>query len=198
MGNGSNQSQLTINQKIVTWARGNLGKQVGRGQCWDLGENALKNAGALTSNDLGPVGDDDDYVWGDPIADLKDVQPGDILQLRDHVITTETVTEYVFADGSTLTLTNERTAQRGHHTAIAASSPDINGAISTFEQHVKPRGDVVQSLRLNTRSLSPATTSGQERAQNPSTKKMETAKFKRTMTVTVTGTIWAYHPKPKP
>src|SRR3712207_6939702 len=52
-----------------------------------LGEAALKNAGAQTSRDLGEVGEDTDYVWGDPI-DLKDLQPGDILQLRNHLIKT--------------------------------------------------------------------------------------------------------------
>ena len=41
--------------------------KVGRGECWDLGEAALKQAGASTSNDFGPVGADTDYVWGDPI-----------------------------------------------------------------------------------------------------------------------------------
>jgi hypothetical protein len=37
------------------------------------------------SHDLGPVGDDEDYVWGQSI-DIKDLEPGDILQLRDHLV----------------------------------------------------------------------------------------------------------------
>ena len=73
MGSGK-QAVLTINQKIVLWAKGKLGKKVGRGECWDLAEQALKQAGAQTSNDLGPVGDDTDYIWGEKVKNNKDVQ----------------------------------------------------------------------------------------------------------------------------
>ena len=171
--------------------------KIGRGTCWDLGEQALKNAGAQTSNDLGPVGEDTDYIWGDPIADLKDVRPGDILQIRDHLITTNTVIRYVFADGSSIEETDEQTAKRGHHTAIVSSSLDGNGVINTYEQHVKPRGDVIQSLRLYTRNVDPVTTVSSGRQKHPRTKKLEQAKITKTVTVTVTGKIWAYRPKPK-
>jgi hypothetical protein len=58
-------ASLTTNQKVVVWARGKLGHKIGRGECWDLGEQA----GANTSNDLGPVGADTDYIWGDPISE---------------------------------------------------------------------------------------------------------------------------------
>ncbi|WP_128564302.1 hypothetical protein [Methylobacterium crusticola] len=197
MSNGAQQAQLTVNQKVVNWTKGNLGTKIGRGECWDLGEQALKNAGAQTSNDLGPVGEDTDYIWGDSIPSVKDVRPGDILQIRDHVITTITVTKYVFTDGTSLEETREHTAQRGHHTAIVSSSPDSNGVISTYEQHVKPRGDVVQSLRLNTRSIDPVTTTSKGQYKNPTTKKLEQAKITKTVTVTVTGKIWPYRPKSK-
>jgi hypothetical protein len=73
----SKGESLTTNQKVVVWARGKLGHKIGRGECWDLGEAALKQAGASTSSDLGPLGADTDYVWGDPI-DLSKVEPGDI------------------------------------------------------------------------------------------------------------------------
>jgi len=92
---------MTLNQKVVVWAQGHLGKKVGAGECWDLGESALKQAGAQTSNVLGPVGDDTDYIWGDQI-DMKDVQPGDIIQFRDHEATTTTETEYTFSDGTSI------------------------------------------------------------------------------------------------
>jgi hypothetical protein len=36
------QSQLTTNQKVVVWVQGQLGKTVGKGECWDLAEQALK------------------------------------------------------------------------------------------------------------------------------------------------------------
>ena len=76
----------TTSQKVVNWARAQLGKQVRTGECWDLADSALKQAGAKSSGDLGPMDADADYVWGDEVTDLKDVQPGDILQFRDFTI----------------------------------------------------------------------------------------------------------------
>jgi hypothetical protein len=29
------KSPMTLNQKVVVWARGHLGKVVGAGECWD-------------------------------------------------------------------------------------------------------------------------------------------------------------------
>jgi hypothetical protein len=94
---------------------GKVGKKVGARECWDLGEESLKQAGAMTSNDLGPVGPDTDYVWGDPVKNLKDVQAGDIIQLRDHEVETETAKDYVFPDGATLTESNLAVAKRGQN-----------------------------------------------------------------------------------
>lgn len=185
---------LTTNQKVVVWAQGKLGRKVGAGECWDLGEAALKQAGAQTSNDLGPVGDDSDYIWGDEI-DIKDVQPGDILQLRDHEVTTTTDTEYVFPDGSSEQKSQSVTAARGHHTAIANGKLDADGVVQTLEQHVKPLGEVVQNKRLSTRDIPDVTRKTTEKRANPNTKKIETAKVTTTVTVTVTGTIWVYRPK---
>ena len=193
---GDRSDQLTTNQRIVNWAEGNLGKKIGRGLCWDLGEDALKVAGAKTSNDLGPVGEDTDYVWGDPIDALKDVQPGDLLQLRDHLVTTTTVTKYTFNDGSTIAETDERVAKRGHHTAIVNSIPTADGMIKTYEQHVNGR-DVIQKMTLYTRDILPVTTRLTGKFKHPKTKKIEDAKIAKTVTVKVSGTIWAYHPKTK-
>jgi hypothetical protein len=193
---GEPNAELTLNQKVLTWAQGRLGKKVGKGECWDLGEQALQQAGAQTSNDLGPVTDDADYVWGDAIA-LKDIQPGDILQIRDHVIVTTTTEDYTFKDGSGREQTSETKASRGHHTAIVNGQPDANGAVRTLEQHVKPKGDIVQQLRLHTRDVPKVVTKVYEKRRNPNTKKDEMVEITKTTTVEVTGTIWAYRPKPK-
>ena len=193
---GPQQESLTTNQKVVVWARGHLGKQIGKGLCWDLGEQALKQAGAKTSNDLGPVGKDTDYIWGDSINDLKDVQPSDILQLRDHLVTTTTVSKYTFEDGSTVTERNERLAKRGHHTAIVNSMPDINGVLKTYEQHVNG-SDVVQNMTLYTRDIDAVTTQSTGKYRHPKTKKLEHARITKIVTIKVTGTIWAYRPKKK-
>lgn len=196
MGNKNKKNPMTINQKVVTWTQGQLGKQIGKGECWDLAEQALKQAGAQTSNDLGPVDQDSDYIWGDSVA-IKDVIPGDILQFRDHEVTTTTETEYTFADGSSETVSETTTAERPHHTAIVNSKLDSDGTVKTLDQHVKPRGKVVQNKKLYTHNVAPVVKKSVERRKNPTTKKMETAKVTRTVTISVTGTIWAYRPKPK-
>jgi len=188
---------LSINQKVVVWARGKLGQKIGHGKCWDLGENALKQAGASTSNDLGPVGDDTDYVWGDPISDLSQIEPGDILQIRDHLVTTDIKIEYRFQDGSTVVETDERTAKRGHHTAIVNGKLDASGGVKTLEQHVKPRGDVVQDMYLYTRGVPEVVTKTVGQYKHPRTKQLERVSITKTATITVTGTIWPYHPKAK-
>ncbi len=189
-------SDNTINSKVVIWARGQLGVQIGNGECWTLGEQALKQAGAKTSNDLGPVGDDTNYIWGDRV-DLKDVISGDILQFRDHIVKTSIETEYTFPDGSTQTFSEWSTDERAHHTAIANEKSDGNGAIKTLEQNIKPKGKVVQNKQINTRDVAPVEKKSVEKREHPNTKKLETVKVTKTVTITVTGTIWAYRPKPK-
>lgn len=194
MGKGDS---LTTNQKVVIWAQGKLGHKIGRGQCWDLGEQALKQAGASTSNDLGPVGEDTDYVWGDPISSLSQIEPGDILQIRDHLVTIETTTEYLFKDGSKIEEKTEHTAKRGHHTAIVNGKLDSNGGVKTLEQHVKPKGDVVQNMYLYTRDVPAVVTKSIGQYKHPGTRQLERVNITKTVTITVTGTIWPYRPKPK-
>jgi len=84
-----------ISSKVVTWAHGKLGQQVGRGECWDLIDRALRAAGARSST---TTGRDDDYVWGRLIR-LEEVSPGDILQFRNFVITTKSDRVIKFPDG---------------------------------------------------------------------------------------------------
>src|SRR5690242_14388900 len=90
----------TPNQKVHHWSRGGLGQKVGRGECWDLAELALQQAGAQGSAAQGPMGDDADYVWGDRV-ELTEVRPGDILQFRDYMVKTRTETHVQLDDGST-------------------------------------------------------------------------------------------------
>lgn len=191
---------MTINQKIVTFAQSKLGQKVGAGECWDLGESALKQAGGKTSTDLsatGSVGTDDDYTWGDPI-DIKDVQSGDIIQLRDYIVTTVTETRLDWADGSFKVTTETKTAKRPHHTAIANGKIDADGNLKTLEQHVQPLGEVVQNKILVTRPVDPKVTTTSEARANPyDGDKVQTAKVTKTVTVTTEGQYWVYHPKPK-
>jgi len=59
-----------IQREVVNFAADNVGKRVGRGECWDLADQALRAAGAEP-----PRG----YTFGDRIP-LTEIQPGDILQ----------------------------------------------------------------------------------------------------------------------
>jgi hypothetical protein len=174
----------TINQKVVNWARAQSGKQVGKGECWDLADRALRQAGAQSSADLGPMDDDADYVWGDEISDLKDVQPGDILQFRDFAVTTTVETETRYADGSSETSTTEETFTRPHHTAVV-SEVKSGGLLKVLEQNVAPAGKKVQLHNLNTKDVAPASKETQK----------QKAKVIVTTTIAVSGTIWAYRPK---
>ncbi len=59
-----------IQREVVNFAADNIGKRIGRGECWDLADQALRAAGAEP-----PRG----YTFGDRIP-LNEIQPGDILQ----------------------------------------------------------------------------------------------------------------------
>lgn len=42
----NSQKRPELNQKIITFVSQNIGKKVGRGECWDLAAQALNQAGA--------------------------------------------------------------------------------------------------------------------------------------------------------
>ena len=68
----------TVSQRVVDFGTTHLGMKVGRGECWDLPSEALEYAGAQ------PPPQANLYRWGTLIPNLRDAQPGDILQF-DHV-----------------------------------------------------------------------------------------------------------------
>lgn len=181
----------TLNQKVLVWARGRMGKQVGRGECWDLAHQALTKSGAESST---TTGEDDDYEWGEAIG-VNDARPGDILQFRDYEVTTTVETTYVFDDGSEITETEEKTAVRGHHTAIVDHVIDTQ-QLSILEQHVKPLGKRVQRHTLPTRDIPSKTVTSHKTVKAPNGKN-KPAKVTTVTTVTVSGKIWAYRPVAK-
>ena len=147
-------------------SRGNRSAQM-------VGEQVLEDMvcadAQATGQDLGPVAADTDYVWGDQI-DMKDVQAGSIIQLRDHEVTTTTETEYTFSDGTSVDDSKDSVAKRGHHTAIANGKLEADGSLKTLEQHVKPLGEKVQNKKLFTRDVPPAVTKKFEKKLNPTMK----------------------------
>jgi hypothetical protein len=72
----------SINEKVVTFARANLGKKVGNGDCTTLAVAALRDSGARVFSLRRADGD---YVWGRLVESSKEARPGDILQFRDAV-----------------------------------------------------------------------------------------------------------------
>ena len=61
---------------------------------------------------------------------------------------------------------------------------DADGAVNILEQHVMPLGDIVQKHKLYTRDVAPVVTQTFEKRINPATKKVETAKVIKTVTIT--------------
>ena len=55
----------TMSQKVVAWAHSKLRQRVGRGECWDLADQALRASGARTSKTTGP---DDNLRLGNTCA----------------------------------------------------------------------------------------------------------------------------------
>jgi hypothetical protein len=170
----SNGKSLTLNQKVLIWAQGKLGQQVGDGECWTLAESAVTNSGGQSSKGLtgGDADDfsDADYVWGDAVK-LDDAKPGDVLQFRD----------YSFEATTTQTngAWNSRTGERGHHTAIVARNLG-NGQLVVIEQNVDPGGKRVQQNTIYVKDG--VTIAGAKGA---------------TTSISTSGSVTAYRPKPK-
>ena len=176
----------SINQKVVAWARGKLKKRVGRGECWDLADQALRHAGARSST---TDGRQDDYVWGTEIPIIA-ATPGDILQFRDHVVTTTTRTKTIWPNGSVSSGPDVVPANRPHHTAIVVAVGP--GVLTILEQHVKPGGDHVQQHTLPIRAGTTVTT--EHKVLKTTTGGLVSATVTTTVTVSISGRVWAYHP----
>jgi hypothetical protein len=138
---GQGQSSLTINQNVVVWAQGQLGKQVGNGSCYDLPDKALKAVGGKSADAFTSAKDygNADYKWSASTVEAKDAQPGDIIQFRDFKSSVRTTR----ADGSW----QEWSQQRPHHSAIILENRG-NGRLVVLEQHVTPPGQKKKSLKV--------------------------------------------------
>ena len=185
---------MSITTKLIAWARGRVGQKVGAGECWDLVNSALVAAGAKGSEDFGTIGDDVDYIWGDEVA-LNAAQAGDIVQTRDHVVTTTVKTRIRFADGTEEDGDEDtKIEKRPHHSAIVASLLDKHGTLVTLEQNVEPKGMVVQNKRLNSRDVPTVTTKKAGKATDSRTDKVVAVTIFTDTTITVTGTVSVYRP----
>lgn len=67
-----------LNKKIIDYVNTQIGKKVGRGECWDLAANALNTTSAAW---------DKEFKYGRQVNLKKEcVFPGDIMQFEDVVI----------------------------------------------------------------------------------------------------------------
>jgi hypothetical protein len=183
-------SDLSINQNVIAWARGRLGQQVGRGECWDLADQALRNAGAHSSNTTKANAN---YTWGQAIK-LGDAIPGDVLQFLKYKVTTTTTTITKFADGTEEEESEVETIERPHHTALVERSPS-NGWINILEQNVPPAGKRVQAFEMATRTMTVPPTSEYKSMKHPTTGMNAPATVITTASIQVSGTISVYRPE---
>jgi hypothetical protein len=157
--------------RVIGFARRQHGSRVGDGECFALADGALQNARARSASDFGTVEPDADYVWGTPVT-LSDLQPGDIIQLRDYRFDRDVDVENSDGSGTTNTTSEERP----HHTAVV-ETVNGNGSVTVLEQNA-PRGSVVRRSEL----FFTGSTSTVGR---------------RTTTIRVQGSFWFYRPQPR-
>lgn len=145
--------------------------------CFALVDKLLRKLGAQTAADGDvPVTATADYDWGDGIM-LESIQPGDILQFRDHVVHTQTLT---FANGKWHE-TETRTLTRPHHTAIVIETRK-DGSVTVVEQNVHPNPGKVR------RNAIPRLEAGEE---------TKNVSGEMRIRMKVTGAVSAYRPAPK-
>jgi hypothetical protein len=163
-----------INSSVIAFAKKSKNKRIyvkegknsTKGECWDLAEKALIDAGAKTSTKLTPnFSATADYIWGTKIAQLSTVKPGDILQFKNYKCTWSSTEE----DGSGV----DADYSAKHHTAIVMSKP-TNGAVKVLHQNYNNKKTVHETtFQLSSK---------------------EYKKGKTAYKYTVTGKIMAYRP----
>ena len=182
----------TVNQKVFFWASAQVGKQIGKGECWDLANSALQGAGASSSSALTLAGSDD-YVWGSKV-ELKDVIPGDVLQYRDYEMTTTTVTDVTFTDNTGWIEDLEASVAHPHHTSIVRKNHG-GGVFTVLEQNYKGKYEKVRSSTVRWNDAPTQETFSKKFLNRQDNGKKELATVKVSVTVSVSGTITAYRPK---
>lgn len=124
--NWNTSSPIGTFKKIRDFSQRNLGKQVGKGECWDLADQALNAVPAVTYHkNQGP---DADYKWGDVAAIYNpgsvkgSLRPGQILQFRN--------AKFSWRQGSSNVT---RTAR--HHTAVVSAVSNDGKDICVLHQN---------------------------------------------------------------
>jgi hypothetical protein len=147
-GGTPKQSQASMADQIVGYARHRIGQHVGDGQCFALADNALRGAGSKSAADFGTVTPTADYVWGTSV-NISAVRIGDVIQFRNYQYLKRVDND----DGSF----REDGGGRPHHTAIV-ERVDGDGAFTVLEQNFE--GSPVRRSQLYFTSRT-STSSGQ-------------------------------------
>ena len=181
---------MSINQDVYNYVSGQLGTQVGDGECFTLADQALKKAGAKSASDYGAVTANANYRWGNSVNLLKLI-PGDIIQFRNYKVTITTITKTRTNTGgggwTDNTNTQTHSESRPHHTAIVASVGK-NGVVSVLEQNIGT-GSSKRTTQNNTLYFETYKV-----PESVSTKGKATVTVNRR--VKVSGKFWFYRPQP--
>jgi hypothetical protein len=112
-----------LNAKLLAYAKANIGKKIGDGECTTLVNTGYQAVGARRDPPFGP---NVDYIWGTPIRDRTKVLPGDVIQFRDAVFKTQK------KSGNTITI---YTFRLPHHTAIVSEARNSGAAFVILNQN---------------------------------------------------------------
>ncbi len=134
-----------INAIVYKYAASKIGQKVGDGECATLAVEALKAAGAKNFWQLGPTGNDADYVWGTRVATITpstksaaNITAGDIIQFRN----VSTYKKTTFPNGSW----RSYTSSYNHHTAIVKG---VSGSeIYLLHQNVGENGKTPEAKKI--------------------------------------------------
>jgi hypothetical protein len=176
-------------------------------ECFDMLDRIYREIDAQHPDELTPPGSkprenaDGDYVWGESIG-LSAVQPGDVLQLRDHkikiVVDVSTHEKYEngteIDDGDPAAGIDTHTHKRGHHTAVVLEVLP-NGKFMVAEQHVIDRatGKITTVVRTNDlHTTSQTFTTVKEKAKSHPKHGQGTLTITTKTTITVSGKIFPY------
>jgi hypothetical protein len=194
-----------LNKKVKQYVDARVGKpRVGTNkECFDLADLALKSAGAKTASHFGKVVQEADYVWG-KLTDLKDVLPGDIIQLRDYQATL--ARDYKLAAGQSINgmmfagWKQVDVIKHEHHTSIVSAKEGTAKLLVVEQKVTDPEtGKLSEMVRKNVLYVRDAQfTQGPETitVKDNQGQQVQLQTESGTIDVTVKGTIWVYRPQP--
>lgn len=164
--------------RLLNFALRRRDSRVGRGECYDLADQALASIAARSAPDYGEITPDADYAWGREVP-TTELLPGDVIQFRNYRVTVRTTTDVAGGDNNW----TEAEQERPHHTAILIATGE-HGRMSVYEQNVENVRRVrsselywISSEFVESRNTTPAGTTTV------------------TKNVTVTGTLTFYRPQ---